>query len=442
VVDQSEQIESESREPTGWAPWRLLPPTPPAAHPPIRDVAPETPPAGESPRSRRRWIAIASAAALLGAGFGAGELAREDAEVPAVAAGASPTGAAAPESVAEPAAAVAAKLLPSIVQIDAGGRVGSGVVYDAEGHVLTAAHVVGAARYVSVHLSDGAPVEARVLGTDPSRDIAVLVLEGASPAPAPLGEDDGVAVGQLAVALGSPYGLEQSVTAGIVSALDRSSGELDGLIQTDAPINPGSSGGALADREARVIGINVAITTHSGGNEGVGFAVPIGDALEAADRIVRGDVEAPSSDVPGLGDLPFDDLPFGPGDLELPESLRFDGLEATYLPPGFSLESSHLQGQSGSLGTSLEQRMQLSSSDGETISVDAVADGSAETRLDELRTKPGGRSVLVGDHDGYLRELGSRVTLGWIDRDGLYVVVDAPASLAESELLRLAEGLR
>jgi S1-C subfamily serine protease len=190
----------------------------------------------------------------------------------------------------EPVAAVAAALLPSMVQIQAGFGLGSGFVYE-DGHVLTAAHVVEGSNNVVVRFADGNQAEGTVLGTDTVHDVAVIEVDTNDTPVAPLALDEELVVGQLAVALGSPWGLEQTVTSGVVSAVDRPVANINSvqvLIQTDASINPGNSGGALADRQGRVIGVNIEIFTQTGTNSGVGFAVPIAVAHDIAQQIVAG----------------------------------------------------------------------------------------------------------------------------------------------------------
>jgi len=190
----------------------------------------------------------------------------------------------------EPVAAVAAALLPSMVQIENGFGLGSGFVYE-DGHILTAAHVVEGSNNVVVRFADGTQTEGVVLGTDTVHDLAVIEVDTGDTPLAPLALDDGPVVGQLAVALGSPWGLEQTVTSGVVSAVDRPIADANSaqvLIQTDASINPGNSGGALADRRGRVIGVNIEIFTMTGSNSGVGFAVPITVAHGIARQIVAG----------------------------------------------------------------------------------------------------------------------------------------------------------
>jgi putative serine protease PepD len=197
----------------------------------------------------------------------------------------------------EPVAAVAAVVAPSVVQIETRAGLGSGVIYDDSGLILTAAHVVGDVRTVTVRTADGVALEGTVVGTSPEFDVGVVKVDpsqadpGSLP-PATLALNTPLEVGQLAVAIGSPFGLDQTVTSGVVSAVDRAvttpNGAL-GMIQTDAPINPGNSGGALADRHGRVIGINDAIESQSGGNVGVGFAIPIDVAASVAEKLVAGE---------------------------------------------------------------------------------------------------------------------------------------------------------
>ncbi len=171
---------------------------------------------------------------------------------------------------------------------------GSGVVITPDGFVLTSAHVVAQARRKArASFVDGREVEVEVVGTDPLSDLAVLRSEARDLVPAQLGDAERLRVGQLVVAIGNPHGFAGSVTAGVVSALGRSlpvrSGAVvDNVIQTDAALNPGNSGGALADRAARVIGINDLITTTTGANSGIGFAIPIDVAAPVADALVRG----------------------------------------------------------------------------------------------------------------------------------------------------------
>jgi serine protease DegQ len=185
---------------------------------------------------------------------------------------------------------------PAVVSVRRGRASGSGIIVRADGYVLTNAHVVGEASSVEVALADGRRLSARVLGADASVDVAVLRVNTSGLPTAPLGDSDQLEVGQAAIAIGNPLGFERTVTAGVVSAVNRSlgGGELDGLIQTDAAINPGNSGGPLVDSGGRVIGMNTAIVRGPyGDGAGLSFAVPINTAQEvlrqvqASGRIIR-----------------------------------------------------------------------------------------------------------------------------------------------------------
>jgi putative serine protease PepD len=158
---------------------------------------------------------------------------------------------------------------------------GSGFVYDKDGHVITNQHVVDGAESVSIRFWNGKTYDAEVVGTDPSTDLAVLKVDAPASVlvPLSLADSDQVQVGDSVVAIGSPFGLDQTVTTGIVSALHRemqsqSGFTIDDSIQTDAAINHGNSGGPLLDARGRVIGVNSQISSESGGNDGVGFAIP------------------------------------------------------------------------------------------------------------------------------------------------------------------------
>jgi serine protease Do len=165
---------------------------------------------------------------------------------------------------------------------------GSGFVIRPDGIVLTNNHVVERAKEITVALSDGRELDAKVLGRDSKTDLAVLKVKSAEPLPTvQLGDSDALAVGDWVVAIGNPFGLSNTVTAGIVSAKGRAIGEgpYDQFIQTDAPINPGNSGGPLFDEHGRVVGINTAIFSQSGGNIGIGFAIPINLAKELVPQL-------------------------------------------------------------------------------------------------------------------------------------------------------------
>ncbi|MGH8609443.1 MAG: DegQ family serine endoprotease [Gammaproteobacteria bacterium] len=168
---------------------------------------------------------------------------------------------------------------------------GSGVIVDAErGLVLTNAHVIANADQVTVILGDGRSYEAEIIGKDPETDIAVVKIPSEGLTDLPMAASDELDVGDFVVAIGNPFGLSQTVTSGIVSALGRSGLGIEGyenFIQTDAAINPGNSGGALVDLQGRLVGINTAIFSSSGGNIGIGFAIPINMARHVMQQLVK-----------------------------------------------------------------------------------------------------------------------------------------------------------
>src|SRR5262249_43625108 len=171
------------------------------------------------------------------------------------------------------------------------GRVqgtGSGFIISHDGVVLTNNHVVERAKEITVRLSDDQEYSAHVLGRDPKTDLAVLKIDAKRDLPVVrLGDSDALRVGDWVVAIGNPFGLDNTVTAGIVSAKGRTigSGPYDQFIQTDAPINPGNSGGPLFNERGDVIGINTAIFSQSGGNVGIGFAIPINLAKQLVPQL-------------------------------------------------------------------------------------------------------------------------------------------------------------
>ncbi len=226
----------------------------------------------------------------------------------------------------DPVAAVAAKVRPSVVslrieKLEVGQdfffgpyyrkieEVGSGVIFRSDGYILTNNHVVSGANSIWVTLFNGEEIKGQVVGRDPENDIAVVKVDKKDLPAAELGSVKNLKVGELVVAIGSPYGFDYTVTAGVISALNRTittqgdSGNpltLTDLIQTDAAINPGNSGGALCDRNGKVIGINTLIYTRSEGFQGIGFAIPIDTAIHVAEQILtKGKVEHPFIGISG-----------------------------------------------------------------------------------------------------------------------------------------------
>lgn len=200
------------------------------------------------------------------------------------------------------AAQVAGRVIPSIVAVDVSSLLsagsGSGVVYGSDGYIITNNHVIDGASQISVTFADGARFTARLIGADPQTDLAVLLVERPDLAPISLGRSDTLVIGEPAIAVGNPLRLQggPTVTAGIVSALNRTLSTdtgipLYGLVQTDAPIAPGSSGGALVNARGELIGITTAIAVSDVGAEGLGFAVPVDLAVGVVnDLILNGEV--------------------------------------------------------------------------------------------------------------------------------------------------------
>ena len=167
---------------------------------------------------------------------------------------------------------------------------GSGVLIDAEGHVVTNSHVVQGANEIVVVMPDGSLRPAKLRGLDPDSDLALLVVAGKDLQPIALGDMRDIAVGDVVLAVGNPLGVGQTVTQGIVSAVGRRGlgiNPVEKFIQTDAAINPGNSGGALIDTAGRLIGINTAILSSGGGSEGIGFAIPIDLVQQVVGSLVR-----------------------------------------------------------------------------------------------------------------------------------------------------------
>jgi 2-alkenal reductase len=201
---------------------------------------------------------------------------------------------------------VVARHSTGVLQSDVEGSAatGTGFVWDAAGHIVTNDHVVQGSDTVAVRFASGQVVQAKVTGTTPNYDLAVLALDGARslPPPIPIGSSADLKVGQAVFAIGNPFGLDQSLTTGIISALKRrlptSSGrEIGDVIQTDAAINPGNSGGPLLDSSGRVIGVTTAIISPSGSSAGIGFAIPI----DVVNRVVPELISKGYVPTPGIG---------------------------------------------------------------------------------------------------------------------------------------------
>jgi putative serine protease PepD len=212
----------------------------------------------------------------------------------------SSTGAGVPETASAAAVQtqftdVVAKVSPQVVQIQTSRGLGSGIVYDNRGDIVTNAHVTGTAKQFRVTLAGGARRNATLVGADPGHDLAVIRMSGGTPSPAPFAQTSGVKAGEIVFAIGNPLGLQSSVTQGIVSSINRSVGEgngvtLSNVLQTSAEINPGNSGGALVDLSGRVVGIPTlaALDPEFGNNQavGIGFAIPSDQVQKVADRLI------------------------------------------------------------------------------------------------------------------------------------------------------------
>ncbi len=296
------------------------------------------------------------------------------AATPSVAAAPAPASASAPAAAparsATDVSALYERVSPGVVSVEVttaeGGGTGSGFVLDRDGYILTNDHVVDGAQTVRVRFGEGAPVTARVVGVDPSTDLALVKIDpaGRKLTPLQLGSSKDLKVGQPAIAIGSPFRLEGTLTTGVISALGRSiqapnDFSIDNVVQTDAAINPGNSGGPLLDASGKVVGINAQIATSTQSNSGVGFAIPIDTAkqvlpqLKTGQEIKRGYLGIQTADAAtGTGAVVGSVVPGGPADdsgLRAGDRIvaiggraveRADGVAAAIasLPPGKSVD--------------------------------------------------------------------------------------------------------
>ena len=219
---------------------------------------------------------------------------------------------------------------------------GSGFIWDDLGHVVTNNHVIANASQAQVRLNDGRTYNAELVGSSPDHDLAVLRIrvDMDRPPPVPIGVSSDLKVGQKVFAIGNPFGLDYTLTTGVVSALDRSLSEEDGatidhLIQTDAAINPGNSGGPLLDSAGRLIGINTAIFSPSGAYAGIGFAVPV----DMVNRVVPELISKGHYTRPSLGIESNEDL-----NQTLTKKLGVKGVLVLRVTPGSNAEAAGLQG--------------------------------------------------------------------------------------------------
>jgi serine protease Do len=283
-----------------------------------------------------------------------------------------------------------------IVPPQAQHGVGSGVIVTKDGYILTNNHVVDDADSVKVTLVDGRVFTAKVIGKDPKSDVAVVKIDAHDLPAITFADSDKCEVGDLVLAIGNPFGIDQSVTRGIVSAKDRAAMDLDyqDFIQTDAAINPGNSGGALVDADGRLLGINTAIYSRSGGNQGIGFAIPtdlargVMESLIKYGKVTRGylgvgiqDINSPLAKEFNLkgdkGALVTDVMPDAPASKAGFKSgdviEKFDGRPVT--------DSRHLKMEVARVAP------------GETVAVEVLRDGSAKTLKVRLGELPGSDKV-------------------------------------------------
>lgn len=287
------------------------------------------------------------------------------------------------------------RVSPSVVQVaarsaaanpldedeGAGAASGTGFVWDNNGHVVTNNHVIQDGNEVAVRFASGEVAQAEVIGVAPNYDLAVLRIKNARqlPPPVALGSSNDLKVGQLAFAIGNPFGLDQSLTSGIISALKRrlptSSGrEISNVIQTDTAINPGNSGGPLLDSAGRLIGVNTAIISPSGSSAGIGFAVP----ADIVNRVVPDLIKNGRVPTPGIGIVAASEA--------VATRLGIEGVIVVRTAPGSPAERAGIRGvnlNSGTIGDVIVQ-----------------ADGKPVHRLsdltDQLEQVGAGKSVRVG----------------------------------------------
>jgi len=254
---------------------------------------------------------------------------------------------------------------------------GSGIVLDKEGHILTNLHVIANVNAVKVTLSNGESYAAELVGMDTFTDLAVIMIKAPPEAlfPITFGDSSKLLVGQQIFAIGNPFGLERTLTSGLISSLNRSmpsrveSRSIRGLIQTDAAINPGNSGGALLDTQGKLIGINTAITTRSGGSHGVGFAIPSRTVLRIVPQLIRNGKVI-------RGEIGIDTVRVVTR--ELPNGGTIQGLLVTQLAENGPAEKAGLRGPKIVRGVRGPQR------DLSTADIIVAADGTAIKKVDDF----------------------------------------------------------
>ena len=286
---------------------------------------------------------------------------------------------------------------------------GTGVIVDDEGHILTNHHVIAEADEITVRLEDEREFQAEVVGADPKTDLAVIRIDAEDLVPASLGDSDDLRIGQWVLAIGNPFGLSSTLTAGIVSATGRSSvgvADYEDFIQTDAAINPGNSGGPLVDLRGRVVGINTAIFSRSGGYMGIGFSIPVNMARSILlDLVDDGEV------IRGWLGVAIQDLQPG-----LSKSFDFEGTDGVLVAEVVEDGPAEKGGlESGDIVTSYDGKPTKSTADlrlqvagtrpGEEVEVEVFREGKARTVEVEIgKLEDGDGSAKAGSSDA--EELG------------------------------------
>jgi serine protease Do len=282
---------------------------------------------------------------------------------------------------------------------------GSGVIVTKDGYILTNNHVVDGADTIKVKLNDGREFTAKVIGRDPKTDVAVVKIDGQDLPFITVADSDKIEVGDVCLAVGNPFGIGQTVTMGIVSAMGRGNVDLgtdyEDFIQTDAAINPGNSGGALVDAEGRLIGINTAILSRTGGNQGIGFAVPVNlartvmESLIAHGEVIRGFMGVSIQDLtPDLakefklpadeGALVGDIVPHGPAEKA---GLKSGDVILEYNHKGVA-DSRHLKLQVAATAP------------GTTVPVKIMRDGGEKTIEVTVKELPGSEQIARNNDTG------------------------------------------
>ena len=325
---------------------------------------------------------------------------------------------------------------------------GSGSIVRSDGYILTNHHVVGEADKITVQLYDGNELDAKLIGTDPESDISVIKIEGTDMPVLPMGDSNEILVGESVIAVGNPFGLSQTVTFGIVSAKGRTGigiTEYEDFIQTDAAINPGNSGGPLINLEGKIVGVNTAIFTRSGGYQGIGFAVPINMARRIMEDLINdGRVSRGWLGV-GIQDV----TP------ELVKAFRLEDTKGTLITgvmPGTPAEKAGLQKgdvvlrlNGGVVENSNDLRNQIADARADArVDLDLVRDGAAmrlTVTLDERPRQPG-RMDMAPEPVAPTPALGFSVQeltpemadrLGYEDVQGGVVITEVEPDSAASE---------